>query len=63
MLGGTKKRFETDITISMAEIDKMINDCQKAVTLGYSTLKIKIGDDPEKDMERIIAIDAQILQK
>jgi o-succinylbenzoate synthase len=60
MLGGTKKRFETDITISMAEIDKMITDCQKAVTLGYSTLKIKIGDDPKKDIERIIAIDAAL---
>ena len=56
MLGGEKKEFETDITISMGEITKMITDCQEAVSLGYKTLKIKIGDDPQKDIERIIAI-------
>ena len=56
MLGGEKKRFETDITISMGEIDKMVADCLHAVSLGYDTLKIKIGDDPQKDIERILAI-------
>jgi len=57
MLGGTKTNFKTDITISMGEIDKMIADSQNAVNLGYDTLKIKIGDNPQKDIERIIAID------
>ncbi|BAF72134.1 dipeptide epimerase [Sulfurovum sp. NBC37-1] len=56
MLGGEKREFETDITISMGEIDKMIANSLNAVSLGYSTLKIKIGDDPQKDIERIIAI-------
>ena len=57
MLGGTKTHFKTDITISMGEIDKMISDSMNAVNLGYDTLKIKIGDNPQKDIERIIAID------
>jgi len=56
MLGGSKTRFRTDITISMGEIDKMIADAQSAVSLGYDTLKIKIGDDPKKDVERVLAI-------
>ena len=56
MLGGTKTNFRTDITISMGEIDKMIADCHNAVALGYDTLKIKIGDNPQKDVERIRAI-------
>jgi len=56
MLGGTKKKFRTDITISMGEIDKMITDALHAVSLGYDTLKIKIGDNPQKDIERITAI-------
>jgi L-alanine-DL-glutamate epimerase-like enolase superfamily enzyme len=56
MLGGTKTHFKTDITISMGEIDKMISDSLVAVNLGYDTLKIKIGDNPKKDVERIIAI-------
>jgi len=56
MLGGSQTKFSTDITISMGEIDKMITDCHAAVSLGYDTLKIKIGDNPQKDIERIIAI-------
>jgi len=57
MLGGSKTYFKTDITISMGEIDKMVSDSLEAVNLGYDTLKIKIGDNPQKDIERIIAID------
>lgn len=56
MLGGSKRTFSTDITISMGEIDKMISDSLAAVALGYDTLKIKIGDNPQKDVERIVAI-------
>lgn len=56
MLGGTQTTFKTDITISMGEIEKMISDSLHAVGLGYDTLKIKIGDNPKKDIERIIAI-------
>ena len=61
MLGGTKTEFRTDITISMGEIDKMISDCHcDAVGLGYDTLKIKIGDNPKKDVERVKAIHASL---
>ncbi|HHE05714.1 MAG TPA: dipeptide epimerase [Epsilonproteobacteria bacterium] len=56
MLGGTQTKFRTDITISMGEIDKMIVDAHDAVALGYETLKIKIGDNPQKDVERVRAI-------
>ena len=56
MLGGTRTQFSTDITISMGDIDKMITDCHAAVALGYDTLKIKIGDNPQKDVERVKAI-------
>jgi len=56
MLGGTQTKFSTDITISMGEIEKMIADSHNAVALGYDTLKIKIGDNPQKDVERVVAI-------
>jgi len=56
MLGGSKNTFETDITISMGETERMIGDALKAVALGYTALKIKIGDDPKKDVKRILAI-------
>jgi len=60
MLGGTQSKFCTDITISMGEIDKMITDVHAAVALGYDTLKIKIGDNPQKDVERVVAIHAAL---
>ncbi len=56
MLGGTQTKFKTDITISMGTLDKMISDSLDAVHLGYDILKIKIGDNPQKDVERIIAL-------
>jgi o-succinylbenzoate synthase len=56
MLGGTRTTFNTDITISMGTVDKMISDSLNAVDLGYDALKIKIGEDPHKDVERIVAI-------
>ncbi len=56
MLGGTQTKFSTDITISMGQIDKMIADSLHAVSLGYDTLKVKIGDNAQKDVERIVAI-------
>jgi len=56
MLGGTQTAFTTDITISMGETDKMITDSLHAVRLGYKTLKIKIGENPQKDALRIIAL-------
>ncbi|MDD5406119.1 MAG: dipeptide epimerase [Sulfurovaceae bacterium] len=55
-LGGTQKKFETDITISLNDIDTMIKDCLKAVSIGYKILKIKLGNNPSKDIDRIIAI-------
>jgi o-succinylbenzoate synthase len=56
MLGGTQTAFTTDITISMNETDTMIADSLHAVSLGYNTLKIKIGESWEKDARRIEAI-------
>ena len=60
MLGGSKTRFTTDITISMGETEKMILACHDAINLGYDTLKIKIGDNPKKDIDRIVSIHAAL---
>ena len=56
LLGGSKTTFKTDITISLNEVDTMIEDCQKAIDLGYDILKIKVGQRISKDYERIRAI-------
>lgn len=60
MLGGTQTAFYTDITISLNETNTMVQDALKAVELGYQTLKIKIGDTPSRDIERIVAISESI---
>jgi o-succinylbenzoate synthase len=56
MLGGVQREFETDITISLGGVEKMVADSQKALSLGYSILKIKVGESISKDIERIEAI-------
>ena len=56
MLGGTKRKFETDITISLSETKKMVNDSLSAIKSGYTILKIKVGESVKKDIERIEAI-------
>ncbi len=56
MLGGTETHFKTDITISLGETEQMVADALEAVGLGYDTLKIKVGSQPEKDIERMEAI-------
>jgi len=60
MLGGTQRRFHTDITISLNSTETMIRDALEAVSRGYDTLKIKIGESVEKDVERIQEIYAAL---
>jgi o-succinylbenzoate synthase len=60
MLGGTKREFSTDITISMGSIEEMTKASMEAIHLGYTALKIKIGDNADKDIARIQAIHALI---
>lgn len=56
LLGGYRKEIITDITISVNDPEQMARDSIEAVDLGYKTLKIKVGKDPEIDIERMKAI-------
>ncbi len=56
VLGGSRCEFETDLTISVNEIDEMVSDSLKAVEQGFRILKIKVGKESLKDIERIRAI-------
>ena len=60
VLGGNKNRIETDITISLDSVDKMVMDSRTAVDQGFSILKIKVGTDNQKDLERIRAIRKEV---
>jgi L-Ala-D/L-Glu epimerase len=56
LLGGNKKEVETDITISVNPISEMVADSLDAIQNGYKILKVKVGKEGLKDVERIAAI-------
>ena len=56
VLGGNRTEIETDLTISVNEIGEMVSDSLKAVEQGFDILKIKVGKESLKDIERIRAI-------
>lgn len=56
LLGGYRNKIITDITISVNEPEEMAKDSIDAINRGYNTLKIKVGKDSKKDMERMKAI-------
>lgn len=56
LLGGFRKEITTDITISVNEPEEMVKDSIDAIKRGYKTLKIKVGKDYKKDLERMKAI-------
>ncbi len=54
--GGYRRTLTTDITISVNEPEQMAQDSLQAVQLGYDILKIKVGKDSAKDIERLRAV-------
>lgn len=56
LLGGSRKKLVTDITISVNSPEEMATDAINAQQRGYDCLKIKVGNDPELDLERMLAI-------
>lgn len=56
LLGGARRRFKTDLTISVNPVDEMVADSLEAVKRGYDILKIKVGKDAAADTARITAI-------
>ena len=60
LLGGARESFRTDLTISVNPIPQMVEDSLDAVKQGFDILKIKVGKEGEKDVERIAAIRAAV---
>lgn len=55
-LGGNRKDFETDITISLREASLMVQDAIQAKNEGFSVLKIKLGASLKEDITRVVNI-------
>lgn len=52
----TNKELYTDYTISLGETDKMADDAKRFATMGFPVIKIKVGGEPQKDIERVKAV-------
>lgn len=51
-----KTELTTDLTISVNEPEEMAEDARRAVGLGFTVLKVKVGKGGEKDVQRIRAV-------
>ncbi len=60
-LGGkNNKILKTDYTVSINEPEQMVADAQEIKDRGFEVIKVKLGNDPDKDIFRIKAIRRQI---
>ena len=63
LLGASRKEIETDLTISVNPIPEMVRDAVHAVKdEGFRILKVKVGKEGLKDVERVAAIRAAVGQ-
>ncbi len=56
LLGGSRRRVPTDVTISAGEPDKLAADAAKRSGDGFCVLKLKVGADPATDVERVTTV-------
>ena len=60
LLGGISHTVETDITVSLDDIDTMVADSKRRISEGFSILKIKVGNNPQLDIERLEEINRAV---
>ena len=60
LLGGSRSKIITDITISVNSPEEMARDARNAVDRGYDTLKIKVGADLSLDVARLMAVRKEV---
>ncbi len=60
LLGGYRDRVETDITVSVNSPEEMSEDALQFIKQGYKSLKMKVGMDIKKDIERVKAVRASV---
>ncbi|MBS3766198.1 dipeptide epimerase, partial [Candidatus Bipolaricaulota bacterium] len=58
LIGGFRSnRISTDFTVSLMDPEEMAERAKQLVSEGFGSLKIKLGEDPARDMERLKEID------
>lgn len=57
LLGGpVTEEMELSWAIGFKPVDAMVAEAKRQVRMGFRTVKIKVGDDPEVDLERAAAV-------
>lgn len=59
-LGGEKRRFHTNFTMGIAAPEAMAETARRYQERGAQSMKIKLGEGDETDIERVLAIRAAI---
>ena len=59
-LGGSNPVFESDVTLPIRSPEEMAAECAEWKAKGFRILKIKLGENLERDMERIRAIRKEV---
>ena len=56
LLGGRKERIETSLTVDIGSLEYTLKSARKLLDMGAKVLKVKIGLNPQEDIERVRAI-------
>ncbi len=56
LLGGRKERIETSLTVDIGSLEYTLKSARKLLDAGAKVLKVKIGLNPQEDIERVRAI-------
>ncbi len=59
-LGGTRHRILTDFSIGLCSPAEAAAEGRRLVEAGYRAVKLKVGHDPDEDVERVRAVRAAI---
>lgn len=60
LLGSSRSRVDTDVTVSAGAVDQIGADAAARVSDGFSVLKLKVGTDAATDVDRVRAVRAVV---
>ena len=56
LLGSTHSTFETNYSIGICDLDETVNLALEYQNKGYTKIKLKVGIDPDYDLQRVLAL-------
>ncbi len=62
-LGGSSKSLETDMTVGIDTLEKMVSDAREVVENGFNILKLKVGIDPDLDVKRLKSVRKAVVSR